>query len=87
MVDSIGWEALTHQALQEYFNYIKKQEDKLWVATFGDVIKYMRERQAATVREQNSKKGKTVILTHSLDKTWYRYPHSLRTYDPQVGTG
>ena len=30
--------------LKEYFGYIKSQEDKLWVATFQDVAKYMRER-------------------------------------------
>ncbi|MBL4678943.1 MAG: polysaccharide deacetylase family protein [Mucilaginibacter sp.] len=64
-VDSIGWEALTHQALQEYFNYIKKQEDKLWVATFGDVTKYMRERQAAKVSGQISKDKIIVTLTHT----------------------
>jgi hypothetical protein len=46
-VDGIGWEALTHQQLDKYFSYIKGQRNKLWVATFGDVTRYMRERQSA----------------------------------------
>ena len=33
--------------LKEYFGYIKSKEEKLWVATFQDVAKYMRERSTA----------------------------------------
>ncbi|HEV9037103.1 MAG TPA: polysaccharide deacetylase family protein [Puia sp.] len=48
-IDSLGWEWTPMPKLEEYFNYIKTREDKLWVATFGDVTKYMREREAAKV--------------------------------------
>lgn len=81
-VDGIGWEALSHQTLQEYFNYIKARNNKLWVATFGDVAKYMLERQAAIVNESSSGKAIKITLTHSLDKGIYQYPLTLKTYVP-----
>ncbi|WP_158557107.1 polysaccharide deacetylase family protein [Mucilaginibacter conchicola] len=83
-VDGIGWEALSHQTLQEYFNYIKTRKNKLWVATFGDVAKYMRERQAAAVKGINTTRGIQVTLTHSLDKSLYEYPLTLKTYVPAI---
>src|SRR5665647_810020 len=46
-IDTIGWEPINHEELAEYFQYIKDKEDNLWVATFKDVTKYMRERMAA----------------------------------------
>ena len=70
--------------LEEYFNYIKDREDKLWIATFGDATKYMREREHATVNS-SEKDGKiSVSLTHSLDKTKYDLPLTLKTYVPDT---
>jgi peptidoglycan/xylan/chitin deacetylase (PgdA/CDA1 family) len=81
-IDSLGWEPTPIPKLEEYFNYIKAREDKLWIATFGDATKYMREREHATVNS-NEKDGKiSVTLTHSLDKTKYDLPLTLKTYVP-----
>ncbi|MFI5163199.1 MAG: polysaccharide deacetylase family protein [Sphingobacteriales bacterium] len=81
-VDSLGYEALNHQLLDEYFQYIKGKQDKLWVATFGDATRYMREREAAKVYS-TGKGGKiSVTLTHSLDKAMYYLPLTLKTYVP-----
>ena len=81
-VDGLGYEALPHELIDEYYQYIKAKQDenKVWVATFGDVAKYMRERVAAKV--QSSEKGGkiTVTLTHPLDKTLYNVPLTLKTY-------
>lgn len=81
-VDGIGWEALSHRTLQEYFGYIKARNRKLWLATFGDVAKYMRERQAASVKGSSSGNGIKVMFTHTLDNTFYQYPLTLKTYVP-----
>jgi peptidoglycan/xylan/chitin deacetylase (PgdA/CDA1 family) len=81
-VQGIGWEALPATELNEYFTYINNHEDKLWIATFGDVTKYMRERQNAnlTTGMQN---GKLVIkVSHPLDKRFYNMPLTLKTYLP-----
>lgn len=81
-VEGIGWEALSKEKLQEYFDYMKKRDDQLWVATFKDVTKYLRERMNATVETATTGKNLTVELTHSLDKTLYHLPLTLKTYIP-----
>jgi peptidoglycan/xylan/chitin deacetylase (PgdA/CDA1 family) len=79
-VDNVGWEALPHELLEDYFRYIKAREDKLWVATFADVTKYMRERMNANVKV-SEKEGKFVVnLQHTLDKTMYNLPLTLKSY-------
>ena len=82
-VDGLGYEALPHELLDTYFQYIKKHEDNLWVATFSDVAKYMRERMHASVN--TGKKGDRIIvhLQHSLDATTYDIPLTLKTYVPE----
>jgi peptidoglycan/xylan/chitin deacetylase (PgdA/CDA1 family) len=81
-VDGIGWEALTHQQLAEYFGYIKANDDKLWIATFGDVTRYLRERQSAKVSTSSNKERITVTLTHPLNKAMYNLPLTLKTVVP-----
>jgi peptidoglycan/xylan/chitin deacetylase (PgdA/CDA1 family) len=81
-VDGIGWEALTHQQLDEYFSYIKASDDKLWIATFGDVTRYLRERQSAKVKTSDTAGSITVSLTHNLNKAMYNLPLTLKTFVP-----
>ena len=81
-VDGIGYEALPHEMLREYFGYIKKQDDKVWIATFADVTKYMRERMHAAVKSNKTDNNIMVELTHSLDKSMYDIPLTMRTYVP-----
>jgi peptidoglycan/xylan/chitin deacetylase (PgdA/CDA1 family) len=82
-IDSLGWEWTPIPKLEEYFTYIKGKEDKLWIATFGDVTKYMREREASTVNAANKDGKIKVSLTHSLDKSMYDLPLTLKTYVPK----
>lgn len=81
-VDGKGWEALPGSLLQEYFEYIKQHEQKSWIATFGDVTKYMRERMNGSVKSEVSGKKIKVQLTHTLDKDMYNFPLTLRTTVP-----
>ncbi len=81
-VDGLGYEALPSTLLDEYFQYIKNDDDKLWVATFGDVTKYMRERENATVQNNEDNGRISVRLTHTLD-TMYNVPLTLKTYLPK----
>jgi peptidoglycan/xylan/chitin deacetylase (PgdA/CDA1 family) len=81
-VDGVGWEALPNEMLQEYFGYIKQHDDKVWIATFADVAKYMRERMHATVNAKETGNKIMVDLTHSLDKSMYDISLTLRTYVP-----
>ena len=82
-VDGIGWEALSHQQLDEYFKYIKARPD-LWVATFGNVTRYMRERQNAQLTSALTNGVIHVRLNHSLDKEQYDIPLTLKTDIPKT---
>jgi peptidoglycan/xylan/chitin deacetylase (PgdA/CDA1 family) len=79
-VQGLGYEALPDTLLDTYFHYIKASQNNLWIATFGDVTKYMREREAATVQNNVAGSKITVKLNHSLDKSMYNVPLTLKTY-------
>ncbi|MFD0763422.1 polysaccharide deacetylase family protein [Mucilaginibacter lutimaris] len=81
-VEGIGWEALPANELNEYFAYIKSREQNLWVATFGDVTRYMRQRQSAKVSTKQTANSITVKLLHPLNKAMYDIPLTLKTYIP-----
>jgi peptidoglycan/xylan/chitin deacetylase (PgdA/CDA1 family) len=83
-VDGVGWEALPSTLLDEYFQYIKEREEKLWIATFGDVTKYIRERMNGKVDVSENADKITVNLSHSLDKDMYDLPLTLKTYVPSA---
>ncbi|HEY4655818.1 MAG TPA: polysaccharide deacetylase family protein [Cyclobacteriaceae bacterium] len=79
-VDGVGWEAKPHQELEEYFTYIKEHENRLWVATFGDVTRYMRERMNARVNSRMEGNRIVIDFTHTLDPELYSLPLTLKTY-------
>jgi peptidoglycan/xylan/chitin deacetylase (PgdA/CDA1 family) len=79
-IDGVGWEAKPHEDLKDFFTYIKKYEDKLWVATFGEATKYMRERMNASTKVDKENDKVIVNLTHTLDKDQYTVPLTLKTY-------
>jgi hypothetical protein len=81
-IDGLGYEALSHELLDTYFQYIKQHENDLWVANFSDVAKYMRERMNATVSEDRKDDRITVHLQHSIDSVKYDVPLTLKTYVP-----
>ncbi len=81
-VDGIGWEAKPSAELKEYFAYIKSKEDKLWVATFQDVGKYMRERMHAEVHSYREADTISVVLRDDLTDVSYDLPLTLKTSVP-----
>jgi hypothetical protein len=85
-VEGIGWEPLTRATLAGMFDHLAASRDRLWIATFGDVTKYMRERQNATVRTAPDGPGLRVTLTHTLDAALYDQPLTLRTAVPAAWT-
>lgn len=80
-VDGKGWEALPGSLLNEYFQYIRKHDNKAWIATFGDAAKYMKERMSSTVDAKMDGNRISVSLKHSLDKL-YNLPLTMKTYVP-----
>jgi peptidoglycan/xylan/chitin deacetylase (PgdA/CDA1 family) len=81
-IENLGWEPKTRSELVEYFSYMKANEPNLWIATFRDVTKYLRERKATQVSTEVSKNAITVELSSSLDPETYSVPLTLKTYVP-----
>lgn len=81
-VEGIGWEAVSRANLAAFFDALVASQDRLWVATFQDVTKYLRERMSASVAVSESKGTIRVTLTHGLDPVLYDLPLTLRTRVP-----
>jgi hypothetical protein len=81
-VDGIGWKPKTGADLKNYFSYIKSREQSLWVATFQDVAKYLRERQHATVASYRDGEIISAVLRSDLTNVRYDLPLTLKTQVP-----
>lgn len=82
-IDDLGWEPTPHEKLADYFRYIADRRDSLWIAPFGEVARYVRERMAATVTEERRSDSIVVHLSHDLDPQRYDHSLSLRTAVPE----
>lgn len=81
-VDGIGWEPKTHTEIREYLAYMKSKENTLWIATFQEVAKYMRERTHADVQSYTDGDAISVVLRQSLTDLSYDLPLTLKTSVP-----
>jgi peptidoglycan/xylan/chitin deacetylase (PgdA/CDA1 family) len=86
-VDGIGWEPKTHEEIKEYLEYMKSKEASVWIATFQDVTKYMRERAHGEVRSYRDGNALSVILRDDLTDLSYDLPLTLKTYVPSDWRG
>lgn len=81
-VDGIGWEPEPRQKFEEYFKYIADHGKDIWVGTFQDVGKYIREKENVRVSKKIAKDSVQVTLTSPLPHLSYDYPLSVKTYVP-----
>lgn len=81
-VEGIGWEPLSEEELREYYSYMADASDELWIATFKDVTKYIRERMSAEVKSSWGGERISITLEHSLDPELYSDSLTLKTYIP-----
>jgi peptidoglycan-N-acetylglucosamine deacetylase len=74
-----GYSPLPSATLQATLNYLSTNQSKFWVESFGNVVRYIRERNAASVAETASTaESITVHVTDGLDDSIYNYPITLR---------
>lgn len=81
-VEGVGWESVSRETLAGVFDELASSRGQLWVATFQDVTKYMRERMNATVASTEEGGTIHVTLTHALDPALYNLPLTLQTRVP-----
>lgn len=84
-IDGVGWEAMTSDDMEAYFSHIASMRDRLWVATYGDAARYVKERLTTLVTYRVGDKGDEIVVTidHPLDKGLFDLPLTVKTYvDP-----
>lgn len=83
-----GYSPLSSSVLQSSVNFFSGNLDKYWVQTFGNVIRYIKERNAASVAETSSNDTSiTVQVTDGLDDSIFNYPLTLRRPMPESWPG
>ena len=82
-VDNLGWEPKTREELEAYFSYIKKREDHLWVGTFAEVTKYIRQRETVKISSYLDRDTIFLQLEAELDPEVYDVPVTFKTYIPE----
>jgi hypothetical protein len=83
-VDGIGWKPKTGAELKDYFAYINSKTGALWVATFQDVGKYIRERRHGTVSSFQDGDAISIVLRNDLTDLSYDLPLTLKTSVPKT---
>jgi len=74
-----GYSPIASTTLQQSVNYLSTHTGTFWVETFGNVVRYIKERDAVVVTETtNVAGGFTLQVTNNLDLTIYNYPITLR---------
>jgi peptidoglycan/xylan/chitin deacetylase (PgdA/CDA1 family) len=74
-----GYSPLPSTTLRESLEYLKAHKDTFWVSTFGNVVRYIRQRNAVSVQESSSKDTSiTLKVTDTLDNEIYNYPVTIR---------
>jgi oligosaccharide reducing-end xylanase len=74
-----GYSPLSSTVLQACVNYTSTNQGKFWVETFGNVVRYIKERNALSVAEITNSGGSiTLQVTHNLNTNIYNQPITLR---------
>ncbi len=81
-VEGVGWEPVPEETLERYFRYMDSSGDRLWVGTFREVTKYMRERMSSQISVTREAGELNIELTHRIDPELYDMPLTLRTLLP-----
>jgi peptidoglycan-N-acetylglucosamine deacetylase len=78
------WLSVSPEALDELAAYLERHSE-IWTATFGDVLRYIQERKAASIEiRQNSGESLDVAMQWPMDKETYDVPLTVRVEIPVV---
>lgn len=77
--DDKGYSPMPSATLQASLDYLETNRNRFWVETFGNVVRYIRERNASSVAETAASADRiTLQVTNNLDAAIYNYPITLR---------
>jgi oligosaccharide reducing-end xylanase len=76
---SHNWATTNLDAMKGHLKYLDENRNKIWMETFGNVARYIKERNAATLKVKSSTDSKfTITLTDNLADSIYNYPLTIR---------
>ena len=81
-VEGVGYQPLPAANVKALFDDIKTRSDRVWVATYQDGAKYIRERMKALIKTVQAGQALEVTVTHPLDAKVYDVPLTARTTVP-----
>ena len=78
-----GWSPTSSTELRSHLEYVAAHPDSFWVASFGDAIRYIKERNDASVTETSSTDTEvTCEVSDTLDNAIYNLPITVRRAMP-----
>jgi len=82
-----GYSPISSSAIKSNLDYIAEKDSLVWVSTFSNIVRYIKERNAATITEKSVlEKSITLTLTDSLTDSIYNVPITLRRPLPSTWT-
>jgi len=78
---ALGWNPINVETFEESLQYIRNK--KFWIATFGDVSKYIYERNRGELHIKNKTFSIEITLDDKLDDTIYDHPLSVSFKKPE----
>jgi len=83
-----AYSPMSSEQLETHLRYVQINKANYWVATFGNVIRYIRERNAAILTVKSETMTRINLqLTDTLDNAIYNYPVSIRRPMPKGWKG
>jgi peptidoglycan/xylan/chitin deacetylase (PgdA/CDA1 family) len=77
--DEGGYNPVRSSMLKTHFDYLQTKESQLWIATFADVARYIRERQSLTLKQVRRTDDSIVVrLADTLPDATYNVPLTLQ---------
>jgi hypothetical protein len=82
-----GYSPVTTANLKGALDSLSSHKEKYWVSTFGNIARYIKERNCVSVKELSKTDSiVTVQITDTLDNIIYNYPVTIRRPLPQNWT-
>ncbi len=82
-----NWASTSSSAIGNHLGFLDKNRDKYWVETYGNVARYIYERDSSKITLKSSDdKSFTITVTNKLSDSIFNYPLSIRRELPSGWT-
>ncbi|NLW33525.1 MAG: polysaccharide deacetylase family protein [Fibrobacter sp.] len=77
--DNHSWATTDLNEMKKHLKYLDENRDKIWCETFGNVARYIKERDAVSLSVTSSDDNSiTISVTDNLENSIFNYPLSIR---------